>query len=210
MSTSMAGFVPSYSAFAGDHSRLSDGAAQEVELPRLAGIAIKRGNDVVRAFQGLVDRTAFGGMETKFRPSYSLSSPALTLSGTELHETLAKKQYIESIGGILGAAVVARLHELACVDAGWDGANADAMSLDSLSSLNEFFQRAGHFSDDIGFFLGYEGEILINWREGAGGLVDIAFVEGTAQICTDDWEGVFSIQDPELYSLISNDNFTQA
>ncbi|WP_341522177.1 hypothetical protein AABC73_01650 [Pseudomonas sp. G.S.17] len=127
-----------------------------------------------------------------------------------MHEDIAKKSYIESIGSSLGAEVAARLRALADTDAGWDGSDAEAMSLDSLSSLETFFRTAGRFSDDIGFFLGYEGEILINWEDRTGSLIDMSFFDGYAEISSDLEDRRFAIHDPDLYHRFANKNLIQA
>ncbi|MCY1460710.1 hypothetical protein D9M71_782920 [compost metagenome] len=78
------------------------------------------------------------------------------------------------------------------------------MSIESLSTLETFIQKMGRFSDDIGFFLGYDGEILINWRDETGELTDMAFLDGSAELYGGDvGEEKFSIDDQRLYERLT-------
>ncbi|MNO98535.1 hypothetical protein D3C76_902830 [compost metagenome] len=143
-------------------------------------------------------------MESLLRPSYKVSDATSTLYATEVHEGIAKDTYIQSIGAALGQDISVRLTELSKCDAGWDGADAAPMSIESLSTLETFIQKMGRFSDDIGFFLGYDGEILINWRDETGELTDMAFLDGSAELYGGDvGEEKFSIDDQRLYERLT-------
>lgn len=208
MTSLAAGFSPRYTAFSGS-SRITEDTAPKFDLLAFFEWAMSRGADFQRILQDIIERLGSACIESTFRPSYALPSPSLTLSVTELHESLAKKLYVESISSSLTAGASARLQELVDVEAGWDGNGAESMSIESLSAMETFFQRAGRFSDDIGLFLGYDGEILINWTDPNGAVIDMAFVEGHAEICTQTVEARYAIDDPELYSqLFNNDKFS--
>ncbi|MGO4001469.1 hypothetical protein ABVN23_10170 [Pseudomonas fluorescens] len=160
--------------------------------------------EAFRNVQDLIEHLKGKCVEFYFRPTYGMSSPAATLGIAELHEAVAREVYIEGIGLAIHKQAADRLRVLAESDYGWNGGDAEAMSIDSLASLQTFFQRAGQFAGDFGFFLGYEGEILINWTSKTGELVDMAFFDGRAELCSDTDEREFSIYDPELYALLSS------
>jgi len=162
------------------------------------------GADVLENIQEILERFKTYCMDVYFRPAYELQTPAMTLSVAEMHEAIAKKLYIDSIGVVLGAEAVERLQSLADIDHGWDGADAEPMALGSLAAMQTFFRRATCFADDIGFFLGYEGEILISWTSRTGELIDMAFYDGRAELNCDSEELEFAVNDPELYGLISS------
>ncbi|WP_295472825.1 hypothetical protein [uncultured Pseudomonas sp.] len=163
--------------------------------------------EAFRNVQDLIEHLKGKCVDLYFRPTYGMASPAATLGIAELHEAVAREVYIESIGRAVHEQAADRLRILAESDYGWDGSGAEAMSIDSLASLQTFFQRAGQFAGDFGFFLGYEGEILINWTSKAGELIDMAFFDGRAELCSDSEELEFGIDDPELYALLSSKYF---
>lgn len=206
MATHASGFSPRYTTFSGSSSRFSEPATPKFDIQAFIEWAMNCGTDVFRIFQDIIERLEAACVEATFRPAYRLPSPYMTLSLTEVHEAIAKKSYIESLGSILGSDVASRLTDLANTEAGWDGGDAEAMSLDSLSAMENFFKKAGSFSDDIGFFLGYDGEILINWKDPTGALIDMSFFEGSAEISSDFEDRRFSIQDPDLYNHFANTN----
>lgn len=117
----------------------------------------------------------------------------------------AKMAHIERIGGWLGERSLRRLIELAQFEAGWDGDGACAMSLNSLALLHTFISKMHEKLDpaDIGFYLGYDGEIFINWTQSDGALIDLAFRENRVEVYSDAWEQVFTVSDPNLYEMVS-------
>jgi hypothetical protein len=160
--------------------------------------------EAFRSVQDLIEHLKGKCVELYFRPTYGMSTPSATLGMAELHEAVAREVYIEAIGRSLHEQAASRLRTLAASDYGWDGRDAEPMSIDSLASLQEFFDKAGAFAADFGFFLGYEGEILISWTAKSGELIDMAFFDGRAELCSDTEENDFAIDDPELYAALSS------
>jgi hypothetical protein len=189
---------------------MTESAAPEFDLQAFFEWAMSCGSDVYRILQDLIERLGSACVDAAFRPSYVLPAPSLTLSVTEMHESLAKKLYIESIANALSEGASARLHELVAVEAGWDGGDAEPMSIESLATMETFFKKTGRFADDTGLFLGYDGEILINWTDSSGAMIDMAFLDGFAEIFTDSDEARYSIEDPELYSRLLNKHTIRA
>lgn len=202
MSTLSSGFSPKYSNF-NTLNGYSEEATAKFDVMAYIQWAISCGIDVVRLLQDLAASLETSCFEALFRPSYRVTTATSTLYATEIHEGIAKDSYIQSIGGALGQEVSDRLAELSKCEAGWDGADAAPMSIESLSTLETFIHKAGRFSDDIGFFLGYDGEILINWRDETGELTDMAFFDGLAELYGDVGEEKFSIDDQCLYERLT-------
>ncbi|MEB5934962.1 hypothetical protein MXL15_22465 [Pseudomonas mosselii] len=204
MATLTSSFSPRYPSLAGTPLLTSVSTTSlSLDLRALIEWFKERGHDAFRNFQDLIEHLKQKYMEMYFRPTYAMPSPAVTLNVAELHEAVAREVYIESIGLILTNQAAIRLRGLAETDYGWDGNGAEAMSLESLATLHTFLQQAGRFANDFGFFLGYEGEILISWTSSTGALIDMAFYDGRAELCSDTEEQEFDIHDPQLYVEIS-------
>ncbi|AZE39731.1 hypothetical protein C4K05_0361 [Pseudomonas chlororaphis subsp. aureofaciens] len=208
MSTLSSSFSPTYATF--NTIGYSEEAGSKFDVMAYIEWAVSCGVDVLRMLKDLVEGVESSVLEAFFRPSYKLADPSAILYATAMHENIAKDSYIESISSILGAPVSGRLTELSQSEAGWDGGDAAPMSIESLSTLETFIQTAGGFSDSIGFFLGYEGEILINWVSEEGELIDMAFFDGVAEIYSDEGEARFSIDDQNLYKQFTNKNSIHA
>lgn len=197
-------FSPRYASFSGVAAMTSTASTPSYDLQAFFDWLKACGAEVFENIQELIERLKTYCLEVHFRPTYELQSPAVTLSLAEMHEAIAKELYIESLGLVLDPQAATRLRNLAAVEHGWDGSDAEPMALGSLATLQKFFRNAKCFADDIGFFLGYEGEILINWTSKAEGLIDIAFYEDYVVLSSDTEELKFSVSDPELYRLISS------
>ncbi|MCX4218724.1 hypothetical protein MKZ87_13855 [Pseudomonas sp. MCal1] len=208
MSTLSSSFNPKYATF--NTIGYSEEISSNFDVMAYIEWAVSCGVDVLRMLKDLVEGVEASVLEAFFKPSYKLADPSAILYATAMHENIAKDAYIESISSILGAPVFGRLTELSQSAAGWDGADAPPMSIESLSTLETFIQKAGGFSDGIGFFLGYEGEILINWVTEEGQLIDMAFYDGIAEIYSDSGEERFSINDQNLYKQFTNKNSINA
>lgn len=208
MSTLSPSFSPRYATF--NTSGYSEEASSSFDVMAYIEWAVSCGADVLHMLKELINGAESSVLEAFFRPSYKLADPSAILYATAMHESIAKDSYIENISAILGASVSRRLSELSQSEAGWDGADASPMSIESLSTLDTFIQNAGSFSDNIGFFLGYEGEILINWVSEDGELTDMAFFDRVVEIYSDKGEADFSIDDQNLYKQFTNKNSIHA
>lgn len=196
-------FSPSYSSF----SAASTMTSTELPSPDFRALIewlMAQGSEALKGLQDLIESLTQKCLELYFRPAYAIPSPDVTLYAAEIHEAVAKEVYIEQIGSVLNSIAANRLRSLAETDHGWNGSDAEAMSIDSLATLHAFLQEAGRFASDFGFFLGYEGEILINWTSRQGDLIDMAFHAGRAELSSDTEDFEFEIDDPQLYQMISS------
>jgi len=203
MASLTSSFSPSYPSYSAA-SRITSTASPSPDLRALVEWFMAQGNEALKSLQDLIESMTQKCLELYFRPAYAIASPDATLNAAEIHEALAKEVYIERIGLVLDATAANRLRCLADTDHGWNGSDAEAMSIDSLATLHAFIEEAGRFASDFGFFLGYEGEILINWTSRQGDLIDMAFNAGRAELSSDTEDLEFEINDPELYQLISS------
>lgn len=204
MATVASSFSPRYPSFNGAGALTSAATVPSYDLQAFFDWLKGCGADVLENIQELLERLKTYCLEVYFRPTYGLQAPAMTLSVAEVHEAIAKQLYIDSIGVVLGSRAAERLQNLADIDHGWDGGDAQPMALRSLATMQTFFRKAECFAPDIGFYLGYEGEILISWTSKAEGLIDMAFYDDVAELSSDSGDFEFSVRDPELYSLISS------
>jgi hypothetical protein len=196
-------FSPSYPSYS-VASRMTSTELPSLDLRALIEWFKAQGSEALKSLQDLIESLTQKCLELYFRPTYAIASPDVTLNAAEIHEAVAKEVYIEHIGLVLNSIAATRLRSLAETDHGWNGSDAEAMSLDSLATLHAFLQEAGRFASDFGFFLGYEGEILINWTSRQGDLIDMAFYAGHAELSSDTEDLEFEIDDPQLYQMISS------
>lgn len=117
-------------------------------------------------------------------------------------DMIAKLTHIHFLGEMLGESAFDRLTELVKVEHDWDDDGAKQMSISSLSLFHKFSRRSEIAPCDLGVFLGFEGEILINWHMHDGKLIDIAFRDDQIEIYTDDGEDFYSPDDSALYEYI--------
>ncbi|AOS76708.1 hypothetical protein BH711_23055 [Pseudomonas fluorescens] len=202
MATLAASFSPTYQSF--NTSTRTSIDPLIFDLKALVHWIASYSAEAFQSVQDFIEHLKGKCVEFYFRPTYGMSTPSATLGMAELHEALARAVYIEEIGKVLHDQAAARLRTLAACDYGWDGRDAEPMSIESLASLQEFFEKAGSFANDFGFFLGYEGEILISWTAKSGELIDMAFFDGRAELASDTEELEFAIDDPELYAALSS------
>jgi hypothetical protein len=94
-----------------------------------------------------------------------------------------------------------RLKSLSVVESNWDGDNAKPMSLSSILNLEKLFLSMTKYPDDIGVFLGYDGEVIVNWTFG-GNLVDLYVYNKSATISYLDNE--FDVDIDSLADCIEN------
>ncbi|MCS4314474.1 hypothetical protein M2397_004794 [Pseudomonas sp. BIGb0381] len=202
MATLAASFSPKYQSF--NTSTRTSIDPLDFDFKALVQWIASCSAEAFRSVQDLIEHLKGKCVEYYFRPTYGMSPPSATLGMAELHEALAREAYIGAIGRALHEQAAGRLRILAASDYGWDGHDAEPMSVDSLACMQEFFERAGPFAEDFGFFLGYEGEILISWTSKSGELMDMAFFDGRAELSSDGGELAFAIDDPKLYVMLSS------
>jgi hypothetical protein len=132
----------------------------------------------------------------------SLLTEKLGLDEYDFQDVI-KKSVVISIGK-KAPSIFERLNFLSDVKYGWDGDNAKPMSLVSLMELKRFFEKFGDFSKEIGVFLGYDGEIIINWLSEEAGLVDVSFLNGYVSVVSDDdeYERSFEVALDHLKEII--------
>ncbi|WP_047933489.1 hypothetical protein [Pseudomonas putida] len=203
MASLTSSFSPSYPSYSAA-SRMTSTASPSLDLRALVEWFMAQGNEALKSLQDLIESMTQKCLELYFRPAYAIASPDATLNAAEIHEAVAKEVYIEHIGLVLNATAANRLRCLADTDHGWNGSDAEAMSIDSLATFHAFIKEAGRFASDFGFFLGYEGEILINWTSRQGDLIDMAFHANRVELSSDTEDLEFEINDPKLYQVISS------
>lgn len=112
------------------------------------------------------------------------------------------QETISQFENLLGDRVVERLIELSSFEDGWDNDGAKKMSLDSLTSFLTFAKNYPLDASDLGIFLGFEGEILINWHIKDGSLIDLDFDKDEITVYTDNYEGSFPYGNDDIYKKI--------
>lgn len=209
MNNSMLNFTP---AFAGIHS------SHVLAVPLQYGVPLydlcRKSATLVGHFKDFVcsaydsylardaEMTAFRlyQIAAKHRDAYAGVCPDYDAVFTT--DMIAKLTHIHFLGQMLGSAAYDRLSELVKVEHDWDDDGAKAMAVSSLSLFHTFALKSAITPSDLGIFLGFEGEILINWHMKDGKLIDIAFRDGMVEIYTDDSEEVYSASDDQLYDFI--------
>lgn len=117
-------------------------------------------------------------------------------------DMIAKLTHIHFLGEMLGSLAFDRLSELVKVEHNWDDDGAKQMSISSLSLFHKIVLKSEISPKDLGIFLGFDGEILINWHMHDGQLIDIAFRDEQIEIYTDHDEETYSPHDQDLYAFI--------
>ena len=88
---------------------------------------------------------------------------------------------VDSIGisasaeAAIGWSGVTRLTGFRRLAPGWDGGDSRTLDVHSLKRLSEFFSRFQLQSRDIAIFMSHAGNVVINWHDLRGGLVEIEF-----------------------------------
>ncbi|WMJ01196.1 hypothetical protein RBU55_06485 [Pseudomonas chlororaphis subsp. aurantiaca] len=146
-------------------------------------------------------------------PNYWIGLPRLTLSHEPVVITVGDvleisiSEIINDLSQLLGQGVKSRLEELASFDDDWDDDGAKKLSRESLISFLEFARKFELEPDDLGIFLGFDGEVLINWHSKDRTLIDIAFRGGKVEVYTDEFEEVFCLSNVRLYRTLQAASF---
>lgn len=111
---------------------------------------------------------------------------------------IVKGNTLDSIKN-LAPSIYKRLNSLSKVENGWDGEDAKSMSLVSLNNLKLFFSSLRKIPESIGVFLGYDGEIIINWPIGNNKLVDVYFHNDIINVVVDDMEYDFKVNEASSF-----------
>lgn len=75
----------------------------------------------------------------------------------------------------IGSRGVDRLLGFKSLAPGWDGEDSHALSLQSLQRFSEFFSASQLTSLGVAVFMSHAGNVVINWHDGKGRLIEIEF-----------------------------------
>lgn len=209
MSNSMLNFTPAFAGVPG--LRVSaiplQIGAPVYDLCRKSATLVGHFKDFVcNAYDSYLERdadmTAFHLYQIAARHRDSYAGVCADYDAVFTTDMIAKLTHIHFLGQMLGSAAYDRLSELVRVEHDWDNDGAKAMSISSLSLFHTFALKSGIAPADLGIFLGFEGEILINWHMNDGKLIDIAFRDGVIEIYTDEFEEAYGASDAQLYAFI--------
>lgn len=81
-----------------------------------------------------------------------------------------------NVVSVIGANGVERLATFARLSPGWDGKDSRSLSTHSLKRLSEFCSRFDLKTRDIATFMSHAGNVVINWHDAQGGLVEMEFL----------------------------------
>ena len=87
-----------------------------------------------------------------------------------------------------------RLLSLARAEDGWDGYEANSLSFESLGQFRRFILKADLFANDIGLYLDHCGSLILTYTNSDQELVDMTFHSHGIDVCSDDFEGVLSLE----------------
>ncbi len=75
----------------------------------------------------------------------------------------------------VGPPGVERLQNFAQLKSGWDGAASNPISLKSIEVFSNFFADTGLCPDRAGVFMSAERNVVVNWPDAGGQLVELEF-----------------------------------
>ena len=75
----------------------------------------------------------------------------------------------------VGAAGLKRLGNFFRLQAGWDGRASKPIDLNSVAVFSSFFAETGLRPDQLGVFMSAQGNVVVNWPDQAGQLIELEF-----------------------------------
>lgn len=75
----------------------------------------------------------------------------------------------------LGSTGVHRLQNFLRLQAGWDGQSSKPIDLRSVAAFSDFFAETGLQPDQLGVFMSAQGNVVVNWPDRDGQLVELEF-----------------------------------
>lgn len=88
----------------------------------------------------------------------------------QLHDKISP-----SAKAALGELGVQRLESFMQLRAGWDGPDSRAIRLESIEVFSQFFADTALHPKQMGVFMSAEGNIVVNWLDQGGQLVELEF-----------------------------------
>jgi hypothetical protein len=105
-------------------------------------------------------------------PFQSVATGAAATITRSIHDVLGT-----SARNALGAHGVERLNQFAKFEAGWDAPNSKPLDIRSVISFARFFEETSIRPIGVSVFMSSSGNIVINWLDKAGGLIELEFDE---------------------------------
>lgn len=75
----------------------------------------------------------------------------------------------------IGSAGIKRLESFFKLQSGWDGRDSRSISLNSVADFSNFFDETGFCPEKLGIFMSAQGNVVINWPDQRGQLVELEF-----------------------------------
>lgn len=75
----------------------------------------------------------------------------------------------------VGTAGLTRLENFFRLQAGWDGRASKPIDLNSVAVFSSFFAETGLRPDQLGVFMSAQGNVVVNWPDQDGQLVELEF-----------------------------------
>ncbi len=76
---------------------------------------------------------------------------------------------------VIGEAGLMRLRDFIQLQAGWDGRASRPLNLSSVTAFSAFFDKTRFFPAKMGIFMSAQGNVVVNWPDAAGKLVELEF-----------------------------------
>jgi len=103
---------------------------------------------------------------------------------------------------LLGETPMLRLQRLIASEDDWDGQGAKALNATALDTFCGFVRQVRPDPDDLGLFLGFEGELIVSCHDHHGAQVDLVFRDRLVEYCSAQHEGIYAADDPALLPLL--------
>lgn len=82
----------------------------------------------------------------------------------------------DSAKAAIGNAGFRRLENFFRLPAGWDGSASKPIDLNSVAVFSRFFSETGLRPDHLGIFMSAQGNVVVNWPDQDGQLVELEFL----------------------------------
>ena len=81
----------------------------------------------------------------------------------------------DAASAAVGTAGLKRLGNFFRLQAGWDGRASKPIDLNSVAVFSSFFAETGLRPDQLGVFMSAQGNVVVNWPDQAGQLIELEF-----------------------------------
>ena len=81
----------------------------------------------------------------------------------------------DAANAAVGTAGLKRLGNFFRLQAGWDGRASKPIDLNSVAVFSSFFAETGLRPDQLGVFMSAQGNVVVNWPDQAGQLIELEF-----------------------------------